>query len=194
MRPATTNRPTKYGLLPIVLITALALTGCGPRTYVAYNGPRRANSEVARLTGPGGVRLYTIDGRDFPRTYYSAWNASFRVELLPGSHSIQGGIALEMTLNDPNPPYTGTTMVCRTRTPVGLSFTALPGEQYQVCCDALSRFLAGLEPGAAVLAVVDRSGSVVAATEPEVTVTESIRWEALRAADNGPASIPPWRP
>ena len=81
--------------IAITCIGAALLASCAGPVYKLYEGPNLQPNEIAVLkNSPGwsGLSVYvdSIDGitRSNDEFYGSMWDGSFRVELLPGEHTV----------------------------------------------------------------------------------------------------------
>jgi hypothetical protein len=83
--------------LPAGLVCALMVaTGCATGRHRLYAGPAQPDSQISRVQSPEGrdnaVRLMAVDGQRGPKGswlgYCSEWDDSFRVDVLPGDHTL----------------------------------------------------------------------------------------------------------
>ena len=85
--------------LALMCIIFTLLTSCTPVIYKHYEGNSLKPEEIVVLKSPhkfiNDVDLVSVDGK--PGRYGSIWNNSYRIELLPGRHTLtvrykEGGI------------------------------------------------------------------------------------------------------
>jgi hypothetical protein len=123
------------GLLPLVVVLALLLSGCGMK---AYEGPELPRSEIAvidRWYWHGSIltfagilpvwhprheaRVYEIDGTQAP---------GYRFHVRPGEHSVTVGYKKNISVTLCG--YTGCIGEYRTR--LSINFTAEAGHEYRI--------------------------------------------------------------
>jgi hypothetical protein len=83
--------------LAACVLTTLCMTGCATGRHRLYAGPVRPAEQVAQIKSAAGwqaspVRLLAVDGQRGPNGawlgYCSQWDDSFRVDVLPGDHTL----------------------------------------------------------------------------------------------------------
>jgi hypothetical protein len=92
----------KKNILPFLLICIATcfVSACATPTYKFFEGKNPLPGQVAILSSmfmDKNVRIYMIDGKRDPdpvlnKVYFgSKWDGSFRIELLPGKHTLSIG-------------------------------------------------------------------------------------------------------
>jgi hypothetical protein len=79
----------------LIILTAVYLTACAPRSVKLYDGPAVDASKVATVREKGGkMRLLKVDDNKTPVSFWSGFPKE--VYLLPGFHSVEFGFKGEL--------------------------------------------------------------------------------------------------
>lgn len=109
--------------IPRALLACASLVGIcaslGCETPIAYPGPRRPPSEVARLTCDGSIRILGVDGREF---------STRELEILPGAHRVDLKVVFRSEELGGNFANTDMRRSCR----ADAKFIAEPGVNYRL--------------------------------------------------------------